>query len=203
MVSLDTESLFTNTPLEETIKICCDSLYKNQELLSINSKNQFEKLLRVALSYNYFFDGIVYQQVDGVAMGSPLSPSLANTFLAHSEQIWLNDCPNEFKPVYHKRYVGDIFARFRSPHHLENFNEYLNTKHANIKLTNEKEFYRSLPFLDVLISRNKKGFTGTVYHKPKFSGIYTYFKSFIADEYKHDSIFTLLFQIFSIVSGFS
>ena len=152
---------------------------------------------------NYLFDGIVYQQVDGVAMGSPLSPSLANTFLAHSEQIWLNDCPNEFKPVYHKRYVGDIFAQFRSPHHLENFNEYLNTKHANIKFTNEKEFNRSLPFLDVLISRNKKGFTRTVYHKPKFSGVYTYFNSFIADEYKYDSIFTLLFQIFSIVSGFS
>ena len=55
----------------------------------------------------------------------------------------------------------------------------------------------------MLISRNKKGFTRTVYHKPKFSGVYTYFNSFIADEYKYDSIFTLLSQIFSIVSGFS
>ena len=76
-------------------------------------------------------------------------------FLAHYEQIWLNDCPDEFKPVYYKRYVDDIFVLFRSPHHLEKFNEYLNTKHANIKLTSEKEVRGSLPLLDVLILRNK------------------------------------------------
>ena len=67
MTSLDVESLFTNIPLEETIKICFDSLYKNQELLCNISKNQFEKLLRAAFSNNYFlFDGIIYQQVDAV-----------------------------------------------------------------------------------------------------------------------------------------
>ena len=83
------------------------------------SKNQFGKLLRAALSNNYFlFEDIVYQQVDGVAMGSTLGPSLANAFLAHYEQIWLNDCPDDFKPVYYKRYVNDIFVLFRSPHHL-------------------------------------------------------------------------------------
>ena len=71
------------------------------------------------------FDNIIYQQVDGVAMGSPLGPSLANAFVAHYEQICLNDCPDEFKPVYYKRYVDDIFVLFRSPHHIEKFNEYL------------------------------------------------------------------------------
>ena len=61
MITLDVESLFTSVPLEETIKICCDSLYKNQDLLCNISKNQFEKTLRAALSNNYFlFDGIVY-----------------------------------------------------------------------------------------------------------------------------------------------
>ena len=90
MTSLDVESHFTNVQLEETIKICCDSLYKNQVSLCNISKNQFEKPLRAALSNNYFlFDGIVYQQVYGVAMGSPLGPSLA-----HHEQIWLNDSSN-------------------------------------------------------------------------------------------------------------
>ena len=49
MASLDVESLFTNIPLEETIKIDCDSLSKDQELLSVTNKNQFEKPLRAAL----------------------------------------------------------------------------------------------------------------------------------------------------------
>ena len=41
--------------------------------------------------------------------------------------------------MYYKRYVDDIFVLFQSPHHLEKFNEYLNTRHANTKFANEKE----------------------------------------------------------------
>ena len=37
MASLYVQCLFVNIPLEETIEICCDSFYKNQELLSIKS----------------------------------------------------------------------------------------------------------------------------------------------------------------------
>ena len=55
----------------------------------------------------------------------------------------------------------------------------------------------------MLISRNKKGFTTTVDHKPVLSGVYSNFNKFIADEYKHSLIFTLLFRIFSVVSDFS
>ena len=59
MATLD--DLFTNIPLEETVKICCDSLYENQELLCNISKNQFEKILRAALCNNRFlFDGIIH-----------------------------------------------------------------------------------------------------------------------------------------------
>ena len=54
IASLDIESLFTTIPLEETIKICCDSLYKNQELLSNINKNQFEKLLRAHFATSIF-----------------------------------------------------------------------------------------------------------------------------------------------------
>ena len=99
--------------------------------------------------------------------------------------------------------MGDIFVLFRSPHHLEKLNKYLNTKHANIKFTSEKEVNGSLLFLDVLISRNKKCFTTTAYHKPTFGGVYCNFNSFIDDEYKHGLIFTLLLRMFPIVSEFS
>ena len=56
------------------------------------------------------FDNIYYSQVDGVAMGSPLGPTLANVFLCHHERKWLEDCPDNFRPVYYKRYVDDIFV---------------------------------------------------------------------------------------------
>ena len=65
------ESLFTNIPLEEIINISCDSLLGNETKISNFSRNDFEKLLRMALQNIFFiFDGKVYKETDGVAMGS-------------------------------------------------------------------------------------------------------------------------------------
>ena len=47
------------------------------------------------------FDMTFYTQVDGVAMGSPLGPSLANAFLCYHETKWLNDSPDNFKTVFY------------------------------------------------------------------------------------------------------
>ena len=60
-----------------------------------------------------------------------------------------------------------------------------------------------MPFLDVLITRTSNGFKTSVYHKPRFSGVYSNFNSYISKEYKFGLIFTLLFRTFSIVSDFS
>ena len=154
MASLDVESLFINIPLEETINISCDSLFINEAKINNFSRNNFEKLFRMALQNNFFnFDGKIYKQTDGVAMGTPLGANLANAFLCFHEQIWLNGCPEDFKPVHYRRYVDDIFALFRSPDRLEKLTNYLNSKHKNIKFTYEKESNNSLPFLDILTSR--------------------------------------------------
>ena len=99
--------------------------------------------------------------------------------------------------------MDGIFAPLRSPDHLEKFTNYLNSKHKNIKFTYEKESNNSLPFLDILISRSENGFKTSVYHKPTFNGVYSHFNSVIYDEYKIDSVFTMLFRTFSIVSDFS
>ena len=78
MAKLDVDSPFTNIPMEEIIKICCNSLPKNQKLFCNISKNQFQKLLRAALSNNYFLlDGITYQQVDGGSYGFPFGLQLS------------------------------------------------------------------------------------------------------------------------------
>ena len=59
------------------------------------------------------FDQLFYKQHDGVAMGSPLGPTLANFFLCYPEKSWLQSCPSEFKPVIYRRYVDDAFLIFR------------------------------------------------------------------------------------------
>ena len=148
MASVDIKSLFTNIPLEETISVCCDSLCSNGTKVNKINRVDFKKLLRAALQNKFFnFEGKIYKQIDGVAMGSPLGPTLANAFLCFQEQIWLNECPVEFKPVYYRRHVDDIFVLFHSPVHLEKF--YLNSKHRSIRFT---------CFLDILITRTSNGF---------------------------------------------
>ena len=88
MASFDVECLFTNISLEENINISCDSLFGNEAEINNFSRNDFDKLLRMALQNNLFnFDGKIYKQTDGAAMDSPLGPSLANAFLCFHEQI--------------------------------------------------------------------------------------------------------------------
>ena len=116
MVSMDVESLFTNIPLEETRNVCCDSLFRNDAKVNNIKRIDFKKLLRTALQNKFFnFEGKISEQIDGVAMGSPLAPTFC-------EQIWFNECPDEFKPAHYRIYVDGIFLLFVSPDHLEKFN---------------------------------------------------------------------------------
>ena len=138
--------------MEETINISCDSLFGNEAKISNFNRRDFEKLLRQSITFSK-----IYNHTDGVAMSSLLGPSLANAFLGFHEQIWLNDFPEDFKPVYYRRHVDDIFVLFRSPDHLQKFTSYLNLKFKNINFSYEKESNNSLPFLDIFISRSKNG----------------------------------------------
>ena len=54
IVSLDAEFLFTNIPLEETLNVCCDSLFSNDAKVNNINRIDFEKLLRAALENNFF-----------------------------------------------------------------------------------------------------------------------------------------------------
>ena len=38
---------------------------------------------------HFTFDGDYYDQIDGVAMGSPLGPVLAKIFICHPEEKWV------------------------------------------------------------------------------------------------------------------
>ena len=149
------------------------------------------------------FDSCFYSQIDGVAMGSPLGPTLANIFLCYHENQWLEDCPEHFKPVCYRRYVDEIFVLFRKPDHVPLFAEYMSSRHNNINFSFETENNGKLPFLDINVFREKDTFVTSVYRKDTFSGVYTNFNSFLPLDYKFGLIFTLLHRCFSLVSDFS
>ena len=128
--SLDVDSLFTNIHLDETIDICANQLFENTVSVEGFTKSELKQLLSLATKESYFiFNGLIYKKIDGVAMSSPLGPSLANAFLSYHEKNWLNSCPQGSKPVFYRRYVDDIFILCKSNDHLKYFQDFLNSCH--------------------------------------------------------------------------
>ena len=82
-------SLFTNIPLSESIDIAVKLILENKKDLTFSEK-ELTKLFCFAMAQTHFyFDGKIFDQVDGVAMASPLGPPLANFFMGYYEQKWL------------------------------------------------------------------------------------------------------------------
>ena len=72
LVSFDVKSLFTNVPLDQTIEIILNRVYKKNEILTDMTKSEMKELLNLCTkSVHFTFDDNIYVQNDGVAMGSP------------------------------------------------------------------------------------------------------------------------------------
>ena len=87
MGSLDVDSLFTNIALKETIQVCTNKFFKESEIVEGLSKTEFKELVSLATKESHFiFDGTLYKQIDGVAMGSSPGPTLADAFLVYNKK---------------------------------------------------------------------------------------------------------------------
>ena len=97
IISYGVTSLFTSVPIPPVLKIIEDKLTNDQDLrqrTNISIKHII-KLLDFCLRSTYFvFQGQYYEQVEGAAMGSPLSPIVANIFMEHFEAKALETAPH-------------------------------------------------------------------------------------------------------------
>ena len=110
LCSFDIRSLFTNVPLVETIQTCADSLYGGELIPPDYPQEIFVELMNTATkSVEFSFNNNMYKQIDGVAMGSPLSVALANIFLGYHERKLFESTT---MPFLYYRYVDDTFSIF-------------------------------------------------------------------------------------------
>lgn len=119
------------------------------------------------MSQNTFqFQGHYYKQIEGTAMGDPLSCFVANLFLSYFE-INAKSVMDYFPRVW-IRYIDDVFAIFNKEENLQAFVDKLNSFYPTIKFTYETEENEKLPFLDILISKNSltKLIEYDIYRKP-------------------------------------
>ena len=87
-VSFDIESLFTSVPLRKIINVILDQIYR-QKLLKTNLKKRTMKklLLNSCTKTAFSYGNIIYQQCDGVSIGSSLAPVLTKIILTEFEKV--------------------------------------------------------------------------------------------------------------------
>ena len=187
--------------MQETIQIVVDLIFQNNPQLKV-TKRELKQLFNFATSGTHFiFNGSFYDKVDGISMGSPLGPVLANLFMGYHEKKWLHEF-DKGKVLMYKRYVDDIFCMFGNEKDAENFFEFLNCRHKNIKFTIEKENNKFLSFLDILIENEGNRFSTSVYRKKTSIGLFTQFHSFTTMTYKIGLIRCLIHRAFKISSSY-
>lgn len=118
-------------------------------------------------SVEFSFNDVMYRQIDGVAMGSPLGPTLANIFVLYHETRFFSIVP---KPDTYFRYVDDIFASFPTEDDCDKFFRPLIGLYPSLTFTAKSR--NSLTFLDVLVEKVNDEFITSVYRKDTFTGQY-------------------------------
>lgn len=88
MASFDMVSLFTRVPLDDALLVISQRLQQDDTLKDRTSIPipDLCAVVELCLNSTYFqFGTSFYEQVEGAAMGSPLSPTVANIFMEDLE----------------------------------------------------------------------------------------------------------------------
>ena len=143
-------------PLDETINILVNKAFADDwfnKTYGLNlHKDQLVKLLEIATTNQLFqFDGQLYEQTDGVAMGSPLGPLMANVFMCHLEEKLTRD---DLMPHLYRSYVDDTLVRMPNTDAAIMFLTTLNGLHPSLSFTMELPVHDRIPFISIDIIKN-------------------------------------------------
>ncbi|CAH3033914.1 unnamed protein product [Porites lobata] len=120
-------------------------------------------------------------KIDGVAMGSPLGPLMANVFMCHLEEKLTR---GGLMPQLYKRYVDDTLARMPSVDAAAEFLSTLNGLHPSLTFTMELPVDNKIPFIGIEIVKNGTKLETQVYRKPTNTGLLLHFQSHTDKRYK-------------------
>ena len=179
MVSFDVVSLFTRVPVEEALQVISELLHQDETLMDRTAipAPDLCHLIELCLKSTYFrFGDLFYEQVEGAAMGSPLSPVVANLYMEAFEKQTLEAAL--WRPAFWVRYVDDVFAIW--PHDTQSLDEFLghlNSQKTAIQFTMEKEEDGKIAYLDVLVEKKGTLATTSIFRKKTHTDRYMNYDS--------------------------
>ena len=156
-------------------------IYEKNEISTDITKSEIKELLNICTkSVHFTFEGNIYVQNDGVAMGLPLGPILANIFMVELERSVIPTLMDKMKCW--TRYVDDTLCYIKTDS-IDYVLKMLNGFHRNIQFTYEVETDSKIFFLDVLVIRDSSNnISTTVYRKRSNNDIYLNWESFAPDK---------------------
>ena len=171
MVTLDIKDLYVNLPKQGIIQSKTVRLDRNK--VCKDDKAQILQLLNVVIEQNYFqHNNKYYKPVNGIAMGSPISRTLAKIYLQLIEEYHIKHWIENGDLVYYKRYVDDIFIIIDTRRIDDNIiRNRMNSIDGNLEFKITSETNDSINYLDMAIIRNAKGIEINIYRKPTSSNI--------------------------------
>ena len=133
LATIDVSSLYTNIPQDKGTEACLDAIEAAEA--SHIPRNVLCQLFEIVLKCNVFrFDGQIYEQIQGTAMGTKMAPSYANLFMDRFERAFLAQVPTQL--LVWKRYIDDILCiLIGTRSELEGFLDRLNKAHRTLKFT--------------------------------------------------------------------
>ena len=186
-------SLFTSVPIDPALNIIKDLLEKDEKLndRTVLSVQNIIDLLGYCLHNIYFsFQNKFYEQVEGVAMGSPIGPIVANLYMEYFERKALMSAINP--PMVWFRFVDDTWV-IQQQAHKQAFLDHINSTDPAIMFTVEgTQGNGAIPFLDTLVTPLADiSLSITVYHKPTCMDQYLQWDSHHSLSAKYSVIGTL------------
>ena len=135
-----------------------------------------------------------YRQKDGLAMGAPPAPPLANIWMSiHDPHIRAN-------AKLYRRYVDDIIMSIKKDLIQSKLQE-INDLHGNLKFTFEMEKDGKLPFLDMMILHSGNRLESMWYCKPSDTGLVLNYHALAPNKYKRSVVEGFVYRIFRSCSS--
>lgn len=159
---------------------------KHPESLDPRFNKEFviDSIVLILTNNTFTFDDKIYLQKKGTAMGTKMAPSYATLVLGYLENKLYSEVADIMgREIGHyvytnwRRFLDDCYIK--GPYggnKLEQLQHILNSLDSNIQLTGETSC-KELPFLDVMIRKEKTCLTTDIYYKPTDSFQYLPYKS--------------------------
>jgi hypothetical protein len=163
--------MYVNLPIKGIIKTI--QFWSNIHNNYNKDKNeQLTPLLNTIMNQNYFqYDGQIFQPQKGIAMGSPISGTMAETYLQYLGTTKIKHWLESREIVFYKRYVDDILIIYdQNKINEQTLLTYINKTDKNLQFKMSTEENNTVQYLDISIHRNNNSIKIGIYRKPTETG---------------------------------